>query len=159
VRSLRETDTATTPHARRLAIGASQPKGAIGKEIGSVQFPVDRERLAETARTAAEIAERFGAAPPPHQRKSDKGLQSANQHARALPLGLTGKVEAKRNTVDLVDVGAMRRSEERRIARTPSRKGMTRRVAREVGLRFDDAAGNRTFFALTHENAAEKCLR
>ncbi len=125
------------------------------KEVDAVERSVDAQRAAESARTATEIARSLRRPALPHERKAFDRFERAHENAGSDSVSLAGKIEAKRRAVYLVDVGAVRRPEERCIARALTGKGVTRRIIGEVGFGFDDAACRNSLFAIAHEDAAK----
>ena len=71
-------------------------------------------------------------------------------------IALTREIEAERRAIYLIDVGAMRRPEERRVAGALSGERVARGIVREVCFGFDDAPGHQPFAAAPHEHASKE---
>src|SRR5579863_3384308 len=151
-------DAWAATHARLCPIVARQPKEGVREEIGAVEGSIDGERTTEAAGAAAKIARSLDASPARHDRESVDRFQGTHEHARSFSLALARKIEAERRAVNLIDVGAMRRSKERRVTRALTGKRVTRRIVWKVGFSLDDSARNRPIFAGAHENATEQSL-
>ena len=103
-------------YALRSPVVAGQPKEAAREEVGAVEGSIDGKCATEAARAATKIARGFHGSAALHEREPLRRLEGANEHSRAPSFALARKIKAERRTVDLIDVGAMRRSKERRVA-------------------------------------------
>jgi len=150
------------PPAAANALGSpaitGQPKEAAQEEIGAIERSIDGKRATEPAGATTKIARALNGSAALHEREPLRRLEGANEHSCTPSFALARKIKAERRAVDLIDVDAMRRSKERRIAGAFAGRGVTRRIVRKVGFSLDDAARRHPILALTYENATEQGL-
>jgi hypothetical protein len=123
------------------------------KEIDSIEGPVDSERAAEPARPTTKVASALGRATALHQAKTYEWFERSDEHAGSFSIALARQIEAVRRSIDLIDVGAVGRTEERRVARALPAVRVTRWVSRKIGFRFHDPARHDTLIAIAYDYA------
>src|SRR5688500_11681527 len=95
---------------------------------------VDRQRLAELARSGTKLTLGHAPAPLLHPDQAMHGLKCADQYGTA---GLADEVEAPVNAVDLVDIGVPRRTEHGGVARCRPLEAVRSRIGLVIGFHLD----------------------
>lgn len=123
------------------------------KEIDSIEGTVDSERAAEPARPTTKVARALGRATPLHQGETFEWFERSDEHAGSFSIALARQIKAVGRSINLIDVGTVGRTEERRVAQTLPAVGVTRRVSWEIGFRLDDSTRRDSLVAIANDYA------
>lgn len=108
------------------------------EKIDAIKIEADAQRLAELARTRAEIRDLVASAAMRHQVDAGRGLNGANEDGGSAARRTDDDVGADVNAVDQVAVEKPGGAEHGGVSSGLATKGVGRRVIGLVGLNFDD---------------------
>lgn len=145
-----DADAHSCAYARRVTNCGSQPEGAIGTEIDTVQALIDVQRSGEASRPSGEICEFVSVTEALHEADAFERLDGAQEHSSTNAGFFGGNVEHVGRSVDEIDVSKSPAQKKRLVSGGLSAEGVAAAIARRVSLNLDNAAAHPGSPGLTH---------
>lgn len=133
-----------------------EPERAFPAKVEPVERAIDPERLGKPSRSSRQVAQALGSPIALHDRDSFERFERPDQDAGANALRLARNIQHPGNAVGEIDIGVAALEEERAIARRHAPVGMSRRIADDIRLGFDDAADCRAFGQFPRQQLADE---